>query len=190
MNPDIIKAIAVTAELTGTELSKHALTIMESDLQKYPPGKVLEALVRCRQELTSRLSLAAIIDRIDDGRPKADEAWGIALEAMDENATVVMNNEIASAFSTARDIYNEGDSVGARMAFRAAYERIVRDKKGEPVKWWPSLGHDPNKREKALLDAAQRGRISNHQAEKLLPAHLIENIKSKDIISNAFKGIS
>lgn len=184
MSAELLKAIAVTAELTGTELSKTGLQIMESDLSKYPADKVFEALTRCRHELTGKLSLAAIIDRIDDGRPRADEAWGIALEYLaDEGATVVLNEDISAAIQSARPIYEEGDETGARMAFRSAYDRITRDKKGQPVTWWPSLGHDPMRREQALLEAASKGRLGNSQVVGLLPPPkeaqlLLENVVS------------
>lgn len=170
MSAELLKAIAVTAELTGTELTKAGLQMMEADLAKYPADKVFEALTRCRHELTGRMSLAAIIDRIDDGRPRADEAWGIALEYLaDEGATVVLNDDISAAIQSARTIYEEGDEVGARMAFRSAYERVTRDKKGQPVSWWPSLGHDPQRREQVLLEAAAKGRLGHSQVVGLLP---------------------
>jgi hypothetical protein len=170
MSAELLKAIAVTAELTGTELTKAGLQVMEADLAKYPADKVFEALTRCRHELTGRLSLASIIDRIDDGRPKADEAWGIALQSMaDEGATVVINDDISEAIAASRPIYEEGDEVGARMAFRATYERVTRDRKGLPVNWWPSLGTDPNRREHVLLEAVVKGRLGESQAYGLLP---------------------
>ena len=105
---DVLKAIAVTAELTGTELSKAAILAMEADLSEYPVPAVLMALTRCRRELTGRLSLAAVIDRLEaaDGRPSANEAWGIALTAFDEAPTVVMTSEIASAMEASQKHQN------------------------------------------------------------------------------------
>jgi hypothetical protein len=170
MNTDIIKALAVAAELTNTELSKIALTTMESDLQMFPADKVLEAIGRARREIKGRLTLGEIIDRIDDGRPRADEAWSIAVAAMDEQATVVMNDEIAAAFGVARTIYQSGDEVGARMAFRSAYERIARDHKGMPLRWWPSIGEDKGMREGPLQEAVQLGRLEAKVANQYLPA--------------------
>ena len=81
MKPSILKAIAVTAELTGTELSEAALRVMAGDLDTYPEAAVLRALDRCRRELKTRLTLAAALERIEgqDGRPGADEAWAIEI---------------------------------------------------------------------------------------------------------------
>lgn len=166
---ELIKALAVTAELTQTELSKSAYLAMEQDLRQYPQEQVFAALIQCRRELTGHLTLASIIDRIDDGRLKADEAWSIAVLAMDENATVVMNDEIAEAMTAAKAVFMQGDEVGARMAFRSAYERITRDKKGLPVKWWPSLGHDKGRREQVLIEAVEKGRLSLPHVLNIIP---------------------
>lgn len=109
-----------------------------------------------------------IIDR-STGRPSADEAWALALQAADEEDTVVWTDEIAQAYGAASEILIAGDKIGARMAFRAAYERIVRDSVG-PAKWQVSLGHDPERREAAIAKAVQVGRLSHEQAARFLPA--------------------
>lgn len=109
-----------------------------------------------------------IIDR-STGRPSADEAWALALQAADEDDTVVWTNEIAQAYGAASEILTAGDKVGARMAFRAAYERIVQDTVG-PAKWQVSLGHDPERRETAITKAVQIGRLNHEQAGRYLPA--------------------
>jgi hypothetical protein len=193
MSAEVIKALAVAAELTNTELSKVALVAMEQDLSRFNEGKVLDAIGRARREITSKLTLAAIIDRIDDGRPKADEAWSIAVTAMDEYATVVMNEDIAEAWGVSRKIYEEGDEVGARMAFRSTYERITRDKKGMPVRWWPSFGEDKSRRDVALIEAVQLGRLTASVANQYLPAPidapllLEERGKVDNVIREALK---
>jgi hypothetical protein len=53
-----------------------------------------------------------------------------------------------------------GDEVGARMAFKDAYSRIVRESKerGEKVVWNVSLGFDAKKRTQAIEHARQIGR--------------------------------
>ena len=53
---EVLKAIAATAELTGTELSEAALLVFEADLSDYSDEQVLAALTRCRRELRGRLS--------------------------------------------------------------------------------------------------------------------------------------
>ena len=173
MSTRILEAIAVAAEMTGTELSKAALRGMEIELDAYPEADVLAALARCRRELKHRLTLADIIERLtlNDGRPTADEAWAKALSGMDEAATVVLNDEISEAMAAARPIFHAGDQVGARMAFRAAYERIVQANRQAkvPVRWWPSLGSDLHKREAVVQDAIRQGLLSGETAHLVLP---------------------
>jgi hypothetical protein len=178
LRESVLKAIAVTAELSGTELSKAALLVMEADLADYPEAAVLHALVRCRRELTGRLTLAAIIERLeaDDGRPGADEAWAIARHARDEAATVVWSAEMRDAFALARPLLEDGgytgDKVGARMAFIDAYRRLVRAARevGTPPCWEVSLGWDMEQRQVVLQQAATAGRLSPVQLAGLLPA--------------------
>jgi len=170
---EVLKAIAVTAEITGTELSKAALMAMDADLSTYPEYIVLDALTKCRRELKGKLSLAAIIERINlaDGRPTANEAWAIALSGYNESITVITNDEINEAMACARPIYDEGDETGARMAFRDAYDRISafnRDD-GRMPKWYASLGTDPARREQAIRKGIETGLIEYQSYAGLLP---------------------
>ena len=96
-----------------------------------------------------------------DGRPAADEAWAIALRAQDEQATVVWSQEIAAAYGKAQPILAAGDEVGARMAFRAAYDRLVTDARraGVAPRWIASLGQDPGQRVDELQHAVALGQL-------------------------------
>ena len=86
---ELLQALAVTAELTGTELSEPAARVMANDLAAYPVQQVLGALTRCRRELKGRLTVAAILERLDDGRPGPNEAWAMIPqdEAVNGNPT-------------------------------------------------------------------------------------------------------
>lgn len=172
----IVEAIAVTAELTQTTLNGPALAIMAKDLMaEFDEPTILAALTRCRMELTGRLSPAAIrkFAQESDTRPGGDEAWSIALRGFDEAATIVTNDEIAEAMAVAQPILNAGDKIGARVAFRDAYERIVRTARergaGRP-QWYPSLGYDPHGRSVAIEQAVARGLLSQERAAAFLPA--------------------
>lgn len=170
----ILEGLAVVAEITGADLSKQSLQVMERELSAHDEQLVLKALQRCMRELKHRMTLADVLERLQgaDGRPAPDEAWATALAGMDEDATVMLNQDIVEAMAVARPIYEDGDSIGARMAFRAAYERLVDEArtKGEPVKWWASVGRDPRRREAGLRDGVERGLITHEQATALLPA--------------------
>jgi hypothetical protein len=58
-------------------------------------------------------------------RPSAEEAWGIALQRHVDRRQVATNDEIEHAFEVANSVLAHGDSVGARIAFKQAYERRV-----------------------------------------------------------------
>ena len=79
----IIKSLAITAEVCGSQLSEGALVVMAMGLSSYESEDVEKALKRVIREHKGRLSLAAIIERIDD--PSAsmgvDQAWAIAIAA-------------------------------------------------------------------------------------------------------------
>lgn len=171
MSAELLKAIAVTAELTSTELSATALKVLAADLAPYPEPAVMRALDRCRKELTGRLTPAAIFERLDDGRPTADEAWAIAMLATDEAETVVWTSEIAQAWEIAQPIFEGRDKVGARMAFRDAYDRLCRAGRETktPATWSVSIGWDAGRREAALTAAVVAGHLPAPEALKLLP---------------------
>jgi hypothetical protein len=96
-----------------------------------------------------------------DGRPGAEEAWAIALRSSDENETVIWTREIAEALGIARPILKVGDEVGARMAFREAYNRLVDEARRShmPLSWEASLGYDPQRRDEALRAGVEAGRL-------------------------------
>lgn len=119
---------------------------------------------------------AHIIAKIpsDATRPSADEAWAVALESFDERVSMLLNDEIMLARGRALTIYNAGDKIGARLAFRKAYERITTAKAAAKVqpRWFPSLGHDAAGREPIITAARSAGLISHNQAQALLPSSM------------------
>lgn len=101
----------------------------------------------------------------DDTRPGADEAWAIALRATDEAATVVWTEEIAQAWAAALPVLDARDQVGARMAFREAYTRLVDDARAarKPARWFASLGWDEQQRAQAIGHAVQLGYLPREE---------------------------
>lgn len=104
----------------------------------------------------------------DDGRLGPEEAWALALRSSDEAETVVWTAEISQAFAACRSVLDRGDEVGARMAFREAYARIVGAARADmvPVRWVPTLGHDLERRELALSEAIAVGRLEAPGAKR------------------------
>lgn len=163
----VLEALAVTAELTGTQLSPAAARVMAADLAPYPPHQVLGALARCRKELRGRLIVADVIARLDDGRPGPEEAW--AMLPFDEASTIVWTEEMAGAWGVALPLIEEGDRIAARMAFLETYRARVAKARDAclPVKWTVSFGHDAEGRQLALATAVSSGRISRDRALSL-----------------------
>ena len=104
------------------------------------------------------------------GHPAADEAWAIANRSYDENDSVVWTQFIEHARNVAMTIYFDGDVVGARMAFKACYQRLLDTQGHIGPMWRLSLGHDPESRVEAITQAREIGAISADAAAKLLPS--------------------
>lgn len=179
----LMSSIGATAEIMGTKLQPAAITLMVEDLSEYPCSSVLAALKRCRREMSGRLTLAAIIERINsaDGFPGADEAWSLASRG--EGDTVIINEQIGEAMQIAAPLLKDGDSIAARMAFREAYTRIVADARANHIKpkWFVSLGHDKQGRSQPIADAVRAGKLElNHALGLLSPDEKIELLKLTD----------
>lgn len=158
----LLTALGSTAEIMGTQLEPRPLMIMAEDLSDYSLPTVLNALKRCRREVKGRLTLADIIERIDsaDGMPGPDEAW--SLVSRPEDDTVVITEQMGEARQFAWPLLNDGDKIGARMAFKDAYTRLVqeaREKKIKP-KWFVSLGFDKQGRAGPIAEAVRAGKIT------------------------------
>ena len=165
----LIDALCMTAEAMGSVITPMAAAMMADDLQVYGLDQLARALKACRHEVRGRLTVADVVQRCqaEDGRPAKDEAWSIALDASDEMGTAVMSEEIQRAMASSNILLDEGDTIGARMAFIATYERLVREARQDarPVKWHISLGIDKARREIAIQRAVQLGRITQEIAD-------------------------
>ena len=168
----LLKALAVAIELTGTEISKAAARVMADELAQYPEEAVLSALARCRRELRGRLTLPDVLDRLPGNHPGPEEAWSIVAPCLnDERVTVVWTDEIREAFGVALSLH--GDTVAARMAFKETYAaHVVRARMERRMpRWSVSPGTDKDARELAILDAVEKKRITVDYARAVLPYH-------------------
>lgn len=164
---ELIQAVAVTAELCGRVFSEAAARVFVDDLKGYDEAAVIAALRRCRREVRGVLTVQDVVSRIDDGRPGPDEAW--AMIPQDEAQSVVWSEEMAHAWGIAM---NADDRVSQRMAFREAYIAAVSRARDQGVKprWTASLGHSREGRERAIVEAVDKGRISMDDACALIPS--------------------
>ena len=164
--------LVATAEALGQTLSDNAAGLMAADLSTFPKEQLRTALSRTRMECTGRLTLKLILDQLDalQGRLGVNEAWALALRSRDEQETVVWTDEIERAWVAASSMAAGRDLVGARMAFKDAYERITlqaRDtlKRPEPR---IAVGWDADRRLQVVVQAHQEGRLSLEQAQGVL----------------------
>lgn len=170
----LVQQIVGTAELLGQEIKPAAAAMLAEDLAAYPADLLAKAFSRVRTEHTGKLTPKVILDRIDEamGRPSANEAWAMALNALDERKTVVWTSEMSDAWAVAHELATKKDIVGARMAFIATYERLVRTARDErrlPVVTI-SEGWDRELRGQAVEKAVQLGYLSAQAAAAYVPA--------------------
>ena len=90
------------------------------------------------------------------------EAWKIALDMVNYNSTVIVTDQIMYAIPAAMQMYNSGDSIGARITFENAYTRLLEKARanGESPQWYPVLGQDPIQRKSAILAGIKQGRYN------------------------------
>lgn len=166
----ITAALATACRLIGAAPpDRDTAAAMRDALARYPEELALLAIARAGRELRGRLTLADLLERLDDGRPGPEEAWGTVGSA-DERRSYVTTTEAMQALSEARMLLKLGDGVAGRMAFIESYRRIVsvNRAKGLPVEMHVSLGTDPGGREAAVLHALERGRIDRARAAAVL----------------------
>ena len=170
----LVELLVATAEVIGDQLRPTTAVFMVSDLATYPLSALEHALGSCRRELKGRLSLAAILERIEDGHPAPNEAWAIAIQAADEGATVVWTEQTRDAWAKALPLVQAGDKIAARPAFLEVYTRLVKEARaaGKLAAHQVSLGAEVSGRDSVLRQAVATGQLAHDQvAEHLaLPA--------------------
>lgn len=165
---DLIRALAVTAEVTATTLSDAAILVMAHRLCPRQAADVKLALERCQSECRAGgFSLSAVLERLEDGHLGPEAAWALVAE-LTEDDTIVWTDQIAEAWGVARGC--GPDHVAARLAFVEVYRRTLATARtvGSPPRWWTSLGHNVSGRAGAILEAVACGRLPEHRARELL----------------------
>lgn len=150
------------------------LNVWWAKLEPHPLEAVAQAFSKHLDVSEFAPTPAAILKHLpkeSDGHPDVNEAWAIALRGRDERDTVVWTQECAEAFGIASSVLDD-DETGARMAFKAAYERLVEHARaeGRPVQWIASLGHDAAQREVVVTEAVRAGRLQLEHAKAFVPA--------------------
>lgn len=161
----LVDLLVATAEVIGDQLSPNAAAYMVSDLAQYPLPMLERALASCRRELKARLSLAAILERIEDGHPAPNEAWANAIRAADEGATVVWTEQTRDAWAAALPLVQAGDKIAARPAFLEVYTRLVKEARAahRTAAYQLSLGADVSGRDSVLQQAVAAGQLTHER---------------------------
>lgn len=171
---EFIDLLGATLEIYNTKLTPAAISIWVAALSKYGLSELRGALSRHVQTPGQGKFAPKPADIIEllqgsDGRLGADEAW--SLIPRNEYTSAVMTQEMATALGVAQPLLDSGDQVGARMAFKEAYARVVDENRRLGIKpqWFPSLGWDKTGREAVLLEAVRLGRLGSAHVAGLLP---------------------
>lgn len=166
---ELLEALAVLAEVTGTEWSKPTVQVIERELRAYPERDVLQGIRRCQLELRGRVALADILDRMPCQHPGVEQAWGLVSKVMrSEAVSICWTDEMREAYGAAAPLAD--DLVAARMAFKECYVQLVsaaRASRKVPC-WSVSLGYDRTLRDECVRHAADRNLIAADYAQKLL----------------------
>ena len=96
----------------------------------------------------------------------AEEAWAICLRSADEWATVISSDVIMEARAAVLPLLEGRDPVGARLAFVAAYKRVLAARNGHQ-QWFVSMGFDGARRDAVVQEAVTMGLMSQTQAARL-----------------------
>lgn len=171
-NEDLPQFAALLADVLsgyGKPLPEKAeIGIWFKQLSPFQPAVIRKAFEAYRMERPDFAPVPnGIVARCKllDGRPDENEAWAVAIISQDEAETVVWTQEMAEAFNLARPLLANGDEIGARMAFKDAYKRLVDDARAanKPTQWSVSAGWDPARRQVAVQKASAAGLLAGPQ---------------------------
>lgn len=156
-----------TFKICNTKLDKEDRMIAVTMLTAYPAPAVRAALNRCVLEVKHALTIAHVVERIDDGRPSLEQAWKMLPKRESESA--MMTTEMQAAFGVCCDLLAVGDFLGARLAFKSEYEKLVATNKarGTAVNWTLSMGTDKAQRNEVIKNAVRKGLMPSERAMEI-----------------------
>jgi len=187
---DVIKALAIAAELTNTNWSEPAIKTVLYKLKDYDSKKVVGAIESAIETIKGRLTLAAIMERLPDplGYRTPEVSWGTVsrLLSSEDNTGFLCDQEF-SAMGACIDLYLDGDKIAARMAYLESYKTMLADVKVAkiPAAFRISPGRDPHQREAAIKEALANGLIGQDKAALLLPHYSKKELKGEVIAINS-----
>lgn len=183
----VAKFLMDDAEYYGQQINAAQLKMWVEDLSDLTPEEVLRGIRQNQKDETRNFpSKPAQIRSAVYNFPSSEEAW--ALIRHDEESSFVWCHEIAEAYAEVRHLVTGGDKISARMAFKDSYEKkiaLAKNLKKRP-QWFASLGSSKIGRDEALLDAIQKGRLSETAALSYSETLQISHVKSnQQLVVNA-----
>lgn len=185
-----VKSLRSCLGVYGAEvLSGEALIVWFDQMKKYSLEIVEAALSKHLEKCKFAPKPADLHEIIADyifRQPSSDEAWSIVINALDENNSIVWTEDMSKAFFIAKPVLDAGDKIGARMAFKGAYERLCSNTRatGIPSKWVVSLGRDLEQRRYVIEHGVQSGILAAEHL-KLCPPPSNDN-STRTVLSIAF----
>jgi len=116
-------------------------------------------------------AIAILNEQLENIWLGADEAWAAVLLMTDEDRSTFTTDAIDEACLNLNELI-VSDQIAGRMAFKSAYERIMKQWKaqGRVPKVRFAAGLDKIEREEVIKTAVQYGAITHEQAKHYLPA--------------------
>lgn len=160
----VAETLAAVLATYGREPTAGVLQVWLSVLRGHKAAEIVQALERWSATERKAPVPADILALLDPGSawPSADEAWAVVAPVLgDEGASVVWCLEMACAAGEVEHL----DPVAGRMAFRAAYERLVAEarRQGGRPGYYLSPGWDPEGREAAVREALRLGWVQDQR---------------------------
>jgi len=144
-------------------LSSEAMSMIFDDFEDFELHTIEMALKHHRKNNRFAPTVADIMAIIDPA-PSAlhlspDEAWLIAKKSLNQDKAVCTTPEIMQAYDIMYDVYDKRDENPARMAFREAYSRILRESASQRPRWFISQGNDKSLTAQVAEEAVRLGRL-------------------------------
>ena len=155
----------------GKTVDTAILKIFWSMMQTYPLAEVDNAFHRFMTRGKFFPRPAEILELMPSANANKhipeNEAWAMCLKLTSELDSVVITTQMRDAWHIASKVLAFGDKVGARMAFKDAYERLTTTD-GQIV-WELMRGDDKAQLALVAAEAIKQGKLSPAYAKHALP---------------------
>jgi hypothetical protein len=155
----------------GKALSNGAMEFCFEVLADYPFDLIKQAVKAHAKTAKFAPAPADIISLLEqkNKRPTADEAWTIVPKSERESA--YLTAEMMTAWCQVSNQYYDGDKIGARMGFKAVYERECESAVIQriPIKHSLTRGDDKEHLKTTVENGLRVGYCSDSEARNILP---------------------